>query len=181
MYTLKNCRIWIPTFEFDSQLGQGLLHALTFSLPHEAVVDVNCYHLVLVQSFVQEGCADCWVYSTTQQHLRVSSERNSVSEIKLSKDYIWFFTTWPQFSQLRVPTNYLQTCGLYLFRLLVLLVIHTSGVSSVGRLLNIKPKKEKIKPAPGNDPKCCTRCRNTLQQNESIVTDITNYPTHCTV
>lgn len=62
--------IIFTTFEFDAQLGEGLLHTLTLPLPHEAVVDVNCYHLVLVQSLVEEGCANGWVHPTTQQHLK---------------------------------------------------------------------------------------------------------------
>lgn len=54
------CHLYfIPTFDFDSQLGEGLLHTLTLSFPHEAVVNVNCNYLVLVQSFVKQSCADC--------------------------------------------------------------------------------------------------------------------------
>lgn len=56
---LSDHQVLCPTFEFDAQFGEGLLHALALSLPHEAVVDVNCYHLVLVQSFIEEGCANC--------------------------------------------------------------------------------------------------------------------------
>lgn len=67
----------LPTFEFDAQLGEGLLHTLTFPLPHEAVVDMNSYHLVLVKGFVEEGCANCGVNSTTQQHLETSTKTES--------------------------------------------------------------------------------------------------------
>lgn len=49
----------VPTFEFDAQLGERLLHTLTLPLPHETIVDVNGYHLVLVESFVEQSCANC--------------------------------------------------------------------------------------------------------------------------
>lgn len=67
------------TFEFDAQLSEGLLHALTLLLPHEAVVDVNSDHLLRVQSLVQQGCAHCRVHPATQQHLRKSFNHRHVS------------------------------------------------------------------------------------------------------
>lgn len=72
---------FIPTFEFDAQLGEGLLHTLTLPLPHEAIVNVNRYNLVLVQSFVEESCAHGGVHSATQQHLRTPSEANTTSNV----------------------------------------------------------------------------------------------------
>lgn len=78
VYLIQTTRIFVSTFEFDAQFGEGLLHTLTLPLPHEAIVNVNCDHLILVQSFVEEGCANCRIHAATQQHLRISSETKSL-------------------------------------------------------------------------------------------------------
>lgn len=66
------------TFEFDAQLGQRLLHTLTLSLPHEAVVDVHGDDLLLVQRFVEERRAHRGVHAAAQQHLQVRKRGGSV-------------------------------------------------------------------------------------------------------
>lgn len=52
------------TFEFDAEFGECLLHALALPLPHEAVVDVDGDHLVLIQSFIKQSCTHCGVHTT---------------------------------------------------------------------------------------------------------------------
>lgn len=71
------------TFEFDAKLGERLLHALTLSLPHEAVVDVDRNHLILVESFVEESCAHRGVHTSTQQHLDKQGQIKTVAPTKV--------------------------------------------------------------------------------------------------
>lgn len=66
------------TFQFDSKFGEGLLHTQTLPLPHEAVVDVNGYDLVLVQGFVQKSCTHGGVHAAAQQNLWERSQTEAL-------------------------------------------------------------------------------------------------------
>lgn len=57
------------TLNVDAQLNEGLLHHLALPLAHEAVVDVDGDHLLLVQGFVEQSRAHGGIHPAAQQHL----------------------------------------------------------------------------------------------------------------
>jgi hypothetical protein len=64
--------LWL-TFDLESDGAQGLDDVLALVEAHEAVVDVQCDHLLRPQRLVQQRRAHSGVHATTHQHLHVQT------------------------------------------------------------------------------------------------------------
>lgn len=62
------------TMWFESQCLEGLLDVVTLVLTHEAIVNVDGYHLARSEGSIEEGRADSTVYTATHQGLERRGE-----------------------------------------------------------------------------------------------------------
>lgn len=73
------------TSQPETQLLEGLLHSLTLILAHETIVNVNGYHLVLTQGFVQQCSTHGWIHTSAHQQLHDNQITTNIKHILFIK------------------------------------------------------------------------------------------------
>ena len=66
------------TVEMEAECPEWVGNSAALILSHESIVDVQCNHLLGLQSTVKQCRTHSWVYSTTYKHLHHQQQLSSV-------------------------------------------------------------------------------------------------------